>query len=92
MANLCNIIQACIQLPQFNPMGGHISICIICFVARKIVPGNIDPGWPSSATKHSLCYHRQLNKITFFFKHLKFALHSVLATTVPWDASSLVIP
>lgn len=91
MANLCNIIEAVIQLPQFNPRGCHISICIICFVARKTVLENIDPGWPSSVTKPRLCYHRQLNKITFSFKCLKFALHSVLATPVHWDASSLVI-
>lgn len=81
-----------IQLSQFYPRGGHVFVCVICFVARKTVLENIDPGWPSSVTEPSLCYHRQLNKITFFFKRLKFALHSVLATTVHWDASSLVIP
>lgn len=82
MANLCSIIQACIQLPQFNPRAGHISICTICFVERKIVPENTDPGWSSSATKPSLYYHWQLNKIIFFSKYLKFVLLAfVLATT-----------
>lgn len=28
------------MIPQFNPRGVHISVCIICFVVRKIVPEN----------------------------------------------------
>lgn len=90
MANLCSIIQACIQLPQFNPRAGHISICTICFVERKIVPENTDPGWSSSATKPSLYYHWQLNKIIFFSKYLKFVL---LAFGISYNRiTSLVIP